>query len=213
MTYTNVLCGTTVPGAPPPGYARATVDPAFESESGKMTYVVHGLDSGESYSVRVAAVNALGAAQPRPTQPAALAPPRQQPDTPTNAHLLVYGGSSLRVLFNAPASNGGAEITRYRVEWDTSADFDSLDGGPLGSNTILVDPTSGAYIGGNNKVVTGRSAICATERDILAALNLPYRTPENRETWYSTEELGAANAAAMGGDDDIGDDNGADPWE
>ena len=49
------------------------------------------------------------------------------------------------MLFNAPASNGGAEITRYRVEWDTSADFDSLDGGPLGSNTILVDPTSGAY--------------------------------------------------------------------
>ena len=76
---------------------------------------------------------------------AALAPPRQQPDTPTNAHLLVYGGSSRRVLFTAPASNGGAEITRYRVEWDTSADFDSLDGGPLGSNTILVDPTSGAY--------------------------------------------------------------------
>ena len=95
--------------------------------------------------ILVGAGNALGAGVPRSTSPASLAPPRQQPDVPTNTHLLVYGGSSLRVLFNSPTSDGGAEITRYRVEWDTSADFDSLDGGPLGSNTILVDPTSGAY--------------------------------------------------------------------
>ncbi|KAH8073997.1 hypothetical protein JL721_2553 [Aureococcus anophagefferens] len=112
--------GVTVPGSPPPHYDYVEVAPSLLSSSGRYSY-------------------------PRYTQPRSLAPPRQVPDVPINTHLLVYGGTSLRVLFNHPASDGGSSVTRYRIEWDTSSEFDSFDGSPLGSNTVLVDPTSGSY--------------------------------------------------------------------
>ena len=58
----------------------------------------------------------------------------------------------------------------------------------------------GAYV--NSKTVVGRSAICATERAIFEELGLPWRAKDDRDTWYTREELGAANAAMM--DDDGG---------
>ncbi|KAH8055104.1 hypothetical protein JL722_8529 [Aureococcus anophagefferens] len=137
--------GVTVPGSPPPHYDYVEVAPSLLSSSGRYSYVIPDLVSGEAYTVRVSSITALGAAQPRYTQPRSLAPPRQVPDVPINTHLLVYGGTSLRVLFNHPASDGGSSVTRYRIEWDTSSEFDSFDGSPLGSNTVLVDPTSGSY--------------------------------------------------------------------
>ena len=105
---------------------------------------VSGLDKGQRYYVRVSACNGQGCGTPQGSAPSAAAP-YEESGAPSNVVLGVTSDSMLTLGYGYPEDDGGDSITAYRVEWDTSADFDSLDGGPLGSNTILVDPTSGAY--------------------------------------------------------------------
>ncbi|CAM9130727.1 unnamed protein product, partial [Phaeothamnion confervicola] len=91
-----------------------------------LDYALTGLNVGERYMARVSAHNARGYALPQASAPLALAPPTQVPDGPASVRLLTNTVSSLRVLWTAPPSDGGATISKYAIEWDESAAFDGV---------------------------------------------------------------------------------------
>jgi len=49
------------------------------------------------------------------------------PGRPTSVSLVVVSGSSLRAIFSAPLDNGGDEVSVYRVEWSTDANFGTYE--------------------------------------------------------------------------------------
>ncbi|CAE7851417.1 ANKFN1, partial [Symbiodinium sp. KB8] len=102
-------------------------------------YVLEGHTVGVKAYTRVTPVNNMGIGVPQTSLPRGLAPPRQKPDIPRDVELEVDGHSSLVVYFMHPESDGGATISRYRVEWDTSSSFNGgEDGGVLGSYEMQV---------------------------------------------------------------------------
>lgn len=77
------------------------------------TYVATQLTNGTSYRFRAAAVNAVGTGPY--SSPTAAVIPRTLPGTPTG--LTTTPGNAQAVLsWTAPSSNGGAEITDYRIQ-------------------------------------------------------------------------------------------------
>ena len=133
----TVQLGVTRPGKLPKQYAKASVG------ADEASYAIGDLLPGKEYYVRVCARNALGCAAPQTSLPVALAPPKQKPAAPADATLLVNSGSSLRVMWSHPESDGGDTVTRYKVEWDTSPAFDSDAGAPFGVHTYAIaDPAN-----------------------------------------------------------------------
>jgi hypothetical protein len=114
------------------------------ADGSPFSYVATSLTPGTLYSAQVSAFNDRGYNEPRLALPGALAPPKQKPDLPTQTSLIVNTASSLKVLWNHPASAGGDMITKYKVEWDSKASFDSGPAGaPIGvHNVILTTPAT-----------------------------------------------------------------------
>ena len=85
----------------------------------------------------IPATNAQGYGAATASLPVKAAPPLQQPSRPRNVELIVKSATSLMVAFNAPSANGGAEVSKYKVEWDTSSAFASGTGGVVMGNHEL----------------------------------------------------------------------------
>jgi hypothetical protein len=151
-----LISGPNVIGAEPLGYLEALI-PAEDmvadavadvrtsvNQAGHFRYVLRGLTPATRYYVRLAAANDRGYSAPQSSLPAALAPPRQKPDAPTRVTAHAQGGAALRVLYYAPASDGGEAVTKYLVEWDVRPGFDSAPGGgALGYQEVAVSAASG----------------------------------------------------------------------
>jgi hypothetical protein len=103
-------------------------------------YTIGGLAPGVPYSVQVSSLNAAGTSAAQTAVPGSLAPPRQKPSEPQDVYVVTHSAQSLKVLFMAPASDGGDMVSSYKIEWDTSAAFNSLGGSALGSYHSLVNP-------------------------------------------------------------------------
>jgi len=103
------------------------------SDGAPFAYTITGLEAGTPYTVRVSAANDRGYNEPQVALPNTLAPPRQRPDLPTHVTLLVNTGASLKVLWNHPLSDGGSQVTKYKLEWDPQPGFHSgASGGAFG---------------------------------------------------------------------------------
>jgi len=100
------------------------------------SYTLTGLQAGQNYFVQISARNMLGYSRPCPSVPKKLSPPRQKPSAPTNLSLMINTGQSLQVIFSEPFSDGGDRVTKYEIEWDVAATFDSKNGSPLGTGII-----------------------------------------------------------------------------
>ena len=101
-------------------------------------HVLTDLTAGQLYHVQVSAANDLGFGRPQASSPRALAPPIQKPSTPRNVILRVASSQSLEVIFSKPESDGGDDVTLYRVEWDINSNFDSSNNSsPIGSYSFL----------------------------------------------------------------------------
>ena len=111
-----------------------TVDDALETQYHR---VLTDLTAGQLYHVQVSAANDLGFGHPQASTPRALAPPIQKPSTPRNVILRVASSRSLEVIFSKPESDGGDDVTLYRIEWDTNSNFDSNNHSPIGSYSFL----------------------------------------------------------------------------
>jgi len=138
----NTGFGTVVtPGTTSANYNKAVVL-ADDGES-FFTYTITGLTPGQAYFTQVSASNALGCSAPQASIPASLAPPEQKPSEPLSVALYVSSGQSLKVAWSHPESNGGNPITKYKIEWDEFASFDSAGGAPRGTHTsILANPNT-----------------------------------------------------------------------
>ncbi len=77
------------------------------------THTITGLTNGNSYEVRVRAVNAKGAG---PWSGSATATPDIAPRAPA-APTLIVGNTQLGVAWTAPTDNGGTDITRYELQY------------------------------------------------------------------------------------------------
>jgi hypothetical protein len=98
-------------------------------DAGPYTKVINGLVQGTRYYVRVLALNSQGESDPQsPTPP--YETPRQLPRSPAAVVLYASSASTLTVSWDAPADNGGDEVSYYQIEWDTDAHFDGMLGMP-----------------------------------------------------------------------------------
>jgi hypothetical protein len=141
-TLAASLCfyGTTAPGVLQLGLTNVTI-PA--GAGAPYSHVLTDLQPGQAYYVRVSAKNARGLNQPQYSMPTNVLAPKQKPDVPLNVQLVVNSGTSLKLLWHHPDSDGGDMVTKYKIEWDTLATFDSTNGSPLGSHhKILADPSN-----------------------------------------------------------------------
>ena len=109
----------TVIGETPASYGQAIVS------ADARTFTIANLSAGTEYFVYVSARNQFGVG-PRASG-GSLEPPQQKPQPPTDVSLAVDYGSagSLTVGFAPPLSDGGADVTRYRVELDPTETFDA----------------------------------------------------------------------------------------
>merc|ERR1711871_1501184 len=119
-SYGLASCSDCVIGEAPVEYGFfETVDASVS------TFQIPNLVPGTVYSVAVTAKNARGYGERRYTTPAALELPRQVPGKPTNVAIDVQYGDwqRLKLTYNPPISDGGSPVTKYRVEWDTTPEF------------------------------------------------------------------------------------------
>ena len=110
----------------PSGGSAQTVSTASSSSS----YNLDGLTNGTSYSVRVRAVNAVGAGS---YGTSASGTPGLVPGAPTSLAGTI-GSTSVALSWTAPADNGGSAITNYTVEYT-----------PSGGSAATVTATSSPY--------------------------------------------------------------------
>jgi hypothetical protein len=80
---------------------------------------------GTEYFVRVAAFNSRGYGPFEASSPASETP-AQVPTAPSDVYFLITSDTKLTVTFNDPVSDGGSEITMYKVTWDREPTFSSL---------------------------------------------------------------------------------------
>jgi hypothetical protein len=149
----NVPCeyGVTAPGVRQLGLTNVTI-PA--GAGAPYSYVLTDLEPGQRYYVRVSANNARGYNQPQVSMPTSILAPRQKPDVPINVQLVVNSGTSLKLLWHHPDSDGGDMVTKYKIEWDTLESFDSTNGSPLGSHhKILTNPSDDCKVASCSYVV------------------------------------------------------------
>jgi hypothetical protein len=90
---------------------------------------ISGLTTGIFYYVRVSAGNSQGYGSTTASVPPLLNPYRSS-SAPSGAYLVVTSDTMLTISFSAPSDNGGDAITKYRVEWDISPQFNSLASSP-----------------------------------------------------------------------------------
>ncbi|TYZ59893.1 hypothetical protein PybrP1_009206 [[Pythium] brassicae (nom. inval.)] len=84
------------------------------------------LESDQTYQLRVIAVNAKGMSDSKATITTRSALASVVPTPPTSVSLGEYHGETwLSVHYRPPFYTGGAEITMYRLEWDSTPTFDS----------------------------------------------------------------------------------------
>jgi len=96
--------------------------------SDKTDYIIGSstaLMSGTEYRVQISALNVNGYGASTNTSPLTEIP-RGVPDSPADIQLIVLNNYQLKVVFSAPADDGGATIDSYRIEWDIDADFGNI---------------------------------------------------------------------------------------
>ena len=100
---------------------------------------IPGLTPGTFYFVRVRAENSRGPGTAAMSTPSSLNP-YQISDAPTNVKYFSTSNSMITVSFDYPINNGGDEIKSFRVEWDTSSNFNSVEGRPNKGQVDLTSP-------------------------------------------------------------------------
>jgi alpha-tubulin suppressor-like RCC1 family protein len=148
-------------GSPITGYkvtaADSTIPPGGQTctwTSGPLTCTVSGLTNGNSYTFTVTATNVMGTGSP--SAPSAAVTPATIPGAPVTVTASPGNGSAL-VSWSAPASNGGASITSYKV---TASDSTTPPGGQTCSTAGSLSCTVSGLASGDTYTFT----VTATNR-------------------------------------------------
>jgi hypothetical protein len=110
-------------------------------------YTIGSLDKpltmGTFYFIRVKAGNSQGYGPTVRSSPNSLNP-AETPSAPTSVNLGSTSPSMLTMTWDLPISNGGDPITGYRIMWDKSPTFNSLELPPH-KGSVIVAATERAY--------------------------------------------------------------------
>ena len=80
---------------------------------------MHSLTKGTPYYVRIYAYNSFGYSVTAGMGPDKFESPKRQADPPSVVNVAAASATSLMITFPASADNGGGEVTKYKVEWDS----------------------------------------------------------------------------------------------
>merc|ERR1712032_1644192 len=108
----------------------------LEGNAVPVTFTFTGLTMGTRYYARVSAYNNEGYGIPAQSSPASEVP-RQAPSAPTSVELHTTSDTELTVSFGLPLTNGGEDVTLYRVDWDVSPSCDSNTSPPHKGSVVL----------------------------------------------------------------------------
>ena len=134
---TSQSVGLVDAGSDPTGYGVEELTSAIAP----FEYYIRGLTAGTDYHVTVSSKNDRCYSAPQTTLPILLAPPKQKPDIPTFVQVVTHSATSLKIFWSAPESDGAETITKYKIEWDTSSNFDSgANSAALGHYELTVSP-------------------------------------------------------------------------
>lgn len=123
-TTLPVLVGTVFNAAGAPGSIGIRVQSNNAVARSKQEAIA--LESDQTYQLRVFAVNAKGISDSKAAITTRSALASVVPTPPTSVALGEYHGETwLSVNYRPPFYTGGAAITMYRLEWDSSPTFDS----------------------------------------------------------------------------------------
>jgi len=86
------------------------------------TYTHSGLTTAKTYIYRVYAINSIGTGSGTPEQPAtpttSSAPPKPiAPNPPQNLVASIYSSTQINLSWSTPTSNGGPQVTGYRIDY------------------------------------------------------------------------------------------------
>jgi hypothetical protein len=97
------------------------------AQVGKVTYeyIIPNLIQGTPYMCRITASNSEGYGAHATSTPFVQVP-KQRPPVPKKADLIVLTDTMLKIVIHKPVTNGGAIITKYLIEWDTSSTFNNV---------------------------------------------------------------------------------------
>ena len=115
---------TMITGVDPEGFCEVTGAAAstcyVTTDPTQRSATISSLTTGAPYQFRVRAKNSEGWGE---ASTIAYQTPRSAPDDPTSVELIIMSSTMLKVKWAAPLSNGGATISHYLIEWDTSSSF------------------------------------------------------------------------------------------
>ena len=96
--------------------------------------VISRLTNGRSYSIRVAAINAIG--RGAPSSAVSATPLPDAPSAPT-IRSVAPGDASVRITYRDPSSNGGSSIIGYEYSLNGSGTWLAAAGAARGSLTVI----------------------------------------------------------------------------
>ncbi|KAL7541113.1 LOW QUALITY PROTEIN: hypothetical protein ACHAXR_012985 [Thalassiosira sp. AJA248-18] len=101
---------------------------------GRASYstVISGLTSVHDWYVRVFAYNGVGEGLPELAWPSPLRLTAVAPQIPENVAVTVQSATSLQVSWDRPSSIGGAQLSSFTIEYDTSPAFTTQNGVAMG---------------------------------------------------------------------------------
>jgi hypothetical protein len=121
---TTITIARAIVAVKPANY-KAYVVAAPADNSNTVSFLMESLTTGTPYFVRVSAKTDRGLGPLSPTVPAILKP-ITAPAALTSVELLPWSGTALLLNYDETAPPSGANITKYKSEWDISPNFDSV---------------------------------------------------------------------------------------
>ena len=118
---------------PPNSNDVSEVNPGSGLPSSATSYTITGLTNGQKYTIRLSAWNNRG--ESMPVQVSAM--PATVPDAPQNV-MAEPRNKAINLVWAEPESNGGSELTSYRVAWDPKS--------AEGASSATVFPSSTGYL-------------------------------------------------------------------
>ena len=100
-------------------------DKQFILSTSPRSYRMNNLMNGRDYYIRISSKSSEGFSDFRMANPAPLSP-MDTPGAPTSVSLFSLNISMLRIVWESPVSNGGKNISRFKVQWSPDSDFDTI---------------------------------------------------------------------------------------
>jgi hypothetical protein len=115
---------------------------AFAPPSTTSPRTITGLINGTSYSVRIRAVNSVGASVASDASSSAPSSPASPPGAPQIA-TVAPGNGQLSVAFTAPGSDGGAAVSNYQYSTDGGSKWTTRDPASTSSPIVITGLANG----------------------------------------------------------------------